>query len=245
MNFSQLKQYLIGNGLLFTAYLLSLVLINLLPREASAQIVEESIKRDELNFSQDLPWGIKKWPYSKVIDVVDLGETVYGRTVIDRYGKDESGGFITQPFSRTKPGKFVFVSLWGSNFDGCYVETVVQIAPKNDIKAEATLPTLLEFSVGGRVFRLPVKETNPKIVTYRYNYLDEDNTPQQALWYANSRIFPVDSDQANGLMNAPIKDVEARMHFGENKSIPFTIGADTVERWQDIYTFNSSCEYIQ
>jgi hypothetical protein len=245
MNFFQFKKYFLGKPFVLVIGLVSLILVKFPPQITFAQIVEETLKRDDLVIDQTLPWGVKQWPYGKVIEVLDLGDTVYGKVVIDRYGKDESGGFISQPFSRTKPGKFVFVSLWGSNLDGCYVETVVQIAPKNEIEAESTLPTLLEFGMDGQIFRLPYKETSPKIITYKYNFLDNNNIQKQALWHMNHRIFPVDSVQASKLINAPIQDIEARMHFGENKSIPFIIGADTVERWQDIYTFNSSCKYVQ
>ena len=244
MNFSQLNKYSIGRRLLFCLCLTGFILLQFMPQKTSAQVVEETLDRDDLNIDKSLPWGVKRWPYSKVIEVQDLGDTTYGRVVIDRYGKDDSGGLVDQPFSKTKPGKFVFVSLWGSNLDGCYVETVVQIAPRTDIEPEATLPTLLELGFDGKIFRLPYKVTNPKIITYRYNYLDGDNAQQRGLWHMNHRIFPIDSNQANELINAPIQDIEARMHFGDSKTIPFTIGADTVERWQDIYSFNSSCQYV-
>lgn len=244
MHFSGWNKYLVSKPLLSIICGATLLMAHLKPQPIAAQIVEETLERDELNVDKSLPWGVKRWPYSKVIEVLDLGDTVYGRVVIDRYGKDESGGLVKRPFSNTKPGKFVFVSMWGSNLDGCYAETVVQVAPKNDINPEATLPTLLEFSVNGELVRLTYKVTNPKIVSYRYDYLGGNNSTQQGIWHMNHRIFPIDSTVAGKLINAPVEDIDARMHFGDSKTIPFTIGKDTVERWQDIYSFNSSCQYV-
>ena len=230
---------------LSTICLTILLLVSAVPDSATAQVIEAEVKKDELKVDSSLPWGIKKWSYGKVIEVRDLGDSIYGRVVIDRYGKDESGGVVKEPFSRNKPGKFIFVSMWGSNLDGCQVETVVQIAPKSSIDPRLTLPTLIEFVVNGERFQLPHKASNPKIISYKYNYLDGNNGEQQALWHMNHRIFPISSLQAEKLRAAPIEDIDARMHFGDSKSIPFTIGVDTVERWQDIYSFNSGCEYIE
>ena len=245
MNCFQLNKHPIGKLLfLFLLCCFSLISINILPQKTAAQVVEETLDKDELKVNENLPWGIKKWPYGKIIEVKDLAKSIYGRMVIDRYGIDESYAPVKQPFSRIKPGKLVIVSMWGSDLDGCYVETVIQVAPKNNINPEITLPTLIELAIGNEILELTPKLTNPQIITYRYNYLDGRNSQKRGLWHMNRRVFNLDSVQASKLINAPIEDVKARMHFGTVKTIPFKIGVDTVERWQDIYSFNSSCQYI-
>ena len=243
MNFSRFNKYLPTKTILFISAFVGITLGQLNPQIANAQIVEESLDRDDLVIDSSLPWGIKKWPHSKIIEVLDLADSVYGLVVIDRYGIDESNSAITQPFSRIKPGKTVFASIWGSNLDGCYVETIVQAAPKNEINPEATLPTLLELGIGGRIVSFSPRETNPEIISYRYNYLGKNNSQQQSIWHMNHRVFDIDATTASRLSNAPIESVRARMHFG-NKTIPFDIGVDTVERWQDIFSFNSTCQYV-
>ena len=244
MNFSHCNKYLLSKPLLLMLGFISLGLFQLTPPRVTAQIVEETLDKDELEIDENLPWGIKKWPYSKVVEVQDLAKSAYGRIVIDRYGIDESISPIKQPFSRIKPGKLVFASIWGSSLDGCYVETIIQAAPKNDIEPEATLPTLLEVGIDGEIIELVPRVANTEIISYRYNYLDGNSSQQNGVWHMNHRIFDIDSAQANKLMNAPIEDMKARFHFGSSKTIAFTIGADTVERWQDVYSFNSSCEYV-
>ena len=228
---------------LFRLFLFGISLANITvfatAQNATAQIVEETLNKDDLQIDSSLPWGIKKWPYSKVVEVLDLG-TVAGRVVIDRYGIDESLSPIKQPFSRIKPGKTVFATIWSNNLDGCYVETIVQAAPKNVIDPNATLPTLLELGIDGRLMKISPRQTNPEIISYRYSYLSNNNSQQEAIWHMNHRIFDLSSEQANALMNAPIEDIQARMYFG-NKTFPLEIGADTVERWQDIYSFNPDC----
>ncbi len=220
------------------------ICMQLTPHVVTAQTAEQLLDRDDLVIDESLPWGIKKWPQGKVIELLDLASSVYGRIVIDRYGIDESGAAIKQPFSRIKPGKVVLASIWGSNLDGCYVETVVQVAPKTNIPPQATLPTLLEIAVGDRILELIPREGNPKIISYRYNYLDGENSQRQSIWHMNHRIFDLDSQQASRLINAPIENLKARMHFGDTKSISFEIDANTVQRWQDIFYFNSSCQYV-
>lgn len=234
----------LNQSLLFILSFVSLISLQSLSQTATAQIVEETLDKDDLVIDESLPWAIKKWPHSKVVEVLDLASSVYGRIVIDRYGIDESGSAINQPYSRIKPGKVVLSSIWGSNLDGCYVETIVQAAPKADISPEATLPTLLEIGVGDRILALTPREGNPEIISYKYNYLDGANSQRNSIWHMNHRVFDLDSQHANRLINAPIEDLKARMHFGETKSISFEIDADTVERWQDVFAFNSSCQYI-
>ena len=130
MNFSHFPKYLPSTPLLLILTFISLVSIQLTPQpDPGASSGRKPLEKDDLTIDSSLPWGIKRWPYSKVIEVLDLAESAYGRIVIDRYGIDESDAPIKQPFSRTKPGKLVFASLWGSNLDGCYVETIVQAAP--------------------------------------------------------------------------------------------------------------------
>ena len=244
MNLSHFSKYFPNTPLLLILTLIGLVSIQLTPQHTLAQVVEQTLEKDDLTIDSSLPWGVKRWPYSKVIEVLDLAESVYGRIVIDRYGIDESEAPIKQPFSRIKPGKLVFATLWGNNLDGCYVETVVQAAPKTNINAEATLPTLLELGINGQIIELTPRVTNPEIISYRYNYLDGKNAQQRGIWHMNHRIFNIDSAQANQLINAPVEDIKARFHFGSVKTVSFTIGADTVERWQDVYSFNSSCQYV-
>ena len=211
------------------------------PKTAQAQAVEETLNKDDLQIDSSLPWGIKKWPYSKVVEVIDLG-TVAGRIVIDRYGIDESFSPIKQPFSRIKPGKTVFATIWSNDFDGCYLETIVQAAPKKENRSQSNFTlTILKIGIDGeRIMELTPRETNPEIISYRYSYLGDDNSQQEAIWHMNHRIFDLNSEQAQVLANAPIEDLSARMYFG-NKTLPLEIGADTVERWQDIYSFNPSC----
>ncbi|MCC0178780.1 hypothetical protein I4641_17555 [Waterburya agarophytonicola K14] len=243
MNFFHIRQYLPSKALLFIIFFVGLALTQLKPQITTAQVVEETLDKDDLVIDSSLPWGIKRWPYSKVIEVLDLSASAYGRIVIDRFGIDESLSPIKQPFSRTKPGKLVFASIWGSNLDGCYVETIVQAAPKNDINPEETLPTLLEIGVGNRIVKLTPRVTNPEIISYRYSYLGDDNSQQESIWHMNHRIFDIDADVASKLISAPVENVKARMHFG-SKTVPFEIGVDTVERWQDIFSFNSTCKYV-
>ncbi len=244
MNFAYSKKYLISKPFLFTVAVIGSIFMQFTTQSSTAQVAEETLEKDDLAIDSSLPWGVKRWPYSKVIEVLDLAESVYGRIVIDRYGIDESDAPIKQPFSRTKPGKLVFASLWGSDLDGCYVETIVQAAPKNNIEPEATLPTLLELAIDGQIIELIPRITNPEIISYRYSYLDGKNAQQRGVWHMNHRIFNIDSAQASRLINAPVEDIKARFYFGSTKTIAFTIGADTVERWQDVYSFNTSCEYV-
>ena len=113
MNFSHCNKYLLSKPLLLMLGLISLVWFQLTPPRVTAQIVEETLDKDDLEIDENLPWGIKKWPYSTVVEVQDLAKSAYGRIVIDRYGIDESISPIKQPFSRIKPGKLVFCFYMG------------------------------------------------------------------------------------------------------------------------------------
>lgn len=90
MNFSDYGKYLANQSLLLAIGFISLVMMQLTPQPATAQVVEETMAKDDLVINSSLPWGIKRCPYSKVVEVLDLTDNVYGRIVIDRYGIDES-----------------------------------------------------------------------------------------------------------------------------------------------------------
>ena len=107
---------------------------------------------DEIATS-NLRWGGPKLPYGKVANIKDnLVDKVLGTGVIDRHGV---GSGVTSPmgvFSSPENAELVFISLWKSTSKGCFVEMVIQHAPKPDKPdfgtAKSMVPVRLELGIG-------------------------------------------------------------------------------------------------
>jgi hypothetical protein len=231
-------------------------------QQAIAQVV---IDQDSLNIAKGIPWGAGGFPFSQVANIKDsLVDSIAGKVVIDRHGDGPSG--LGGPFSNPYPGRFVIVSLWGSNLDGCFLQVVVQKSP-NDGQAELQqlVPKTLEIGVNNQIIEL---ERNPstKVRGFKVDYtytegggtsvgnligsllFGGNNQPAQnsgkkisSNWYMANTLFAVDQGTANLLRSAQPKEIRIRLRFenGDARIIP--LGKGTVEKWPEVYGFNSTC----
>jgi hypothetical protein len=206
--------------------------------KAKAQNIEGKITEDELNTRSGLPWSGGTFPWSKVVEIQDsLVNSPVGRIVIDKH--TEGVSFINFPL---RPGQIVFITFWGSKIEGCYVELIYQIAPWNRMNQKMITPEFLEIGVKDQIVKLIPQEVKPHFYSFNYSYKDGENT-YNAIWYMVRQLFVIDQATANVLMNAPNKEVKARIRFPDSTEI-FPIGRGTVQRWKDTYNFNPSCNSL-
>lgn len=203
-----------------------------------------TIAEDDLSTTGGLPWGGRNWTYSEPVEIQDgLVGTPVGKVVFDRHGVDKSNTSLLfkRPFSAIRPGKSVFITLWGSKIEGCFAEMIVQIAPKEEIPPETITPTLLELGIGGQILQIQPQQ-DASFRSYEYTYT-EDKSERRAIWYMVRQLFPVDGAVAAVLSNAEPQDIKARVNFGDN-SLIVPLGEETVKSWKDAYAFNPSCQAL-
>jgi hypothetical protein len=56
------------------------------------------------------------------------------------------------------------------------------------------------------------------------------------------QLFAVDATAASILSSAPADNIKARITYADKSSTILPIGQKTVERWQNAYNFNPSCQ---
>ena len=67
MNFSHAYQCFSRKALLFILCFAGLTLTQLTPQVTTAQVVEETLDKDDLVIDSSLPWGIKIWPIIRLL----------------------------------------------------------------------------------------------------------------------------------------------------------------------------------
>jgi len=154
-----------------------------------------------------------------------------------------------QPFSEPAPGKQVYISAWGAKDTGCFAEIIMQLAPKGNFKDSDFLIKEVEMGLGsGRQLKLkPPTGVTPK--TYRGNYTytvsnNSLNSDQEANFLVSKTSLGMNKDAALLLMNAPKREVKARIVLA-NGSIIMPIGIKTVERWKKVFSVNPTCENLR
>jgi hypothetical protein len=213
----------------------------------SLTIAQTSIDEDKLDTVNGMPWAGNSLPFDKIADIKDaLVNTPLGKVVMDRHGEDPLGNIFTAPFAGPSPGRFAIVSLWGSKIEGCFVKMIVQSAPsdgKTDL-AEIS-PKLIELGIKEQILQLtPSPNTKARGFQGKYTYdVYENNTKYERsnTWYMTDTLFDISADAANLLRSAPAKEIRARLTFENGDTKIFPIGSGTVKRWQEAYSFNSSC----
>ncbi|MGB6016424.1 MAG: hypothetical protein WBG32_16950, partial [Nodosilinea sp.] len=130
--------------------------------EAQAE-VETRMNGDSL-VSVSLPWAASRWPFNQVVELQrnSIDSTVMGRVVFDRHGIDENPvlGLVRAPFASPYPGRLVFVSTWGSQNNGCYMELVLQLAAARAIQnTQMVVPTEVMLNIGGQVVTLQAQSS--------------------------------------------------------------------------------------
>lgn len=215
---------------------------------ATAQEVEGAIAEDSLEFAEGTTWGGDDFPYSKVVEIKDaLVDSPVGRVVLDRHGVGGKTvlGIRSAPFTSPMPGGEVYISLWGSKIEGCFVQLIVQRAPMQQPTKESMAPKFLELGIGGRILQLTTQNVPPEFFTGNYVYpiYTSSGTTRQGsgIWYMSRQLFSVDSTAASILSSAPADNIKARITYADRSSTILPIGKKTVERWQNAYSFNPSC----
>lgn len=229
--------------------LLLMVGMGVLPKPAFGQsTIEASIDQDNLNTRGGVRWGGGNWPYSKVTEVKDsLVGTVVGRVVLDRHGVDRSymSGFINSPFTSPEPVKLVFITLWGSNAQGCFAELLFQYATTSggDIEeiTKSIVPKTLEIGINRQIVELPAQPFD-KSRRFANNYVwERNNRARSGTWYMTRNLFSIDAPVAKVLSDAPQEEVKARITFQNDETMTFPIGGNTVARWKDSFALNPTC----
>lgn len=208
------------------------------------QQIEAAIAEDDLSTRKGISWGGGNFPYSQVVAIQDsLVNAPVGRVVLDKHGIDESSSgliLIQNPFSSPAPGKSVFITLWGSKIEGCFVEAVVQLAPEEKIVPESIIPTMLEVGISDRIVQLSPQKSRPKLGSFKYKYT-VNKAKRSGTWYMARQIFAIDSGTAKLLSSVSAQEVKARLNFGDDDSLVIPIGVETVKRWKQVYSFNPAC----
>lgn len=223
----------------------------------AAQVpVEGVINGDQLVTINGIPWAARNWQFSRVLGIQrdSIDSTVVGRVVLDRHGEDTQPEFgIRSPFAAPEPGRVVFVSAWGSNNSGCFVELIVQAATTADQTVDASLiiPTRIELVVGGERVTLEAAQNVPGVgrhhsFQYSYSALVSQNDELVSVNYPGlgvmaRHLFPVSADQARILRSAPAQDVPIRVTLTNRSPITIPIGDATVERWSSVFGYNPAC----
>jgi hypothetical protein len=223
---------------------------------------EASIAEDDISTRKGISWGGGNFPYSQVLTIQDsLVSSPVGRVILDKHGIDDSGATasssfntgnslvgsligslvpIEAPFSAPAPGKSVFITLWGSKIEGCFVEAIIQVAPEKTIAAKSIVPTMLELGIDDRIIQLTPQGNKPKVGSIEYTY-KEKKSERESKWYMARQIFPIDAATAKIFANAPAEETKARFDFEDEDSIVIPIGKGTVEGWKQAYSFNPAC----
>jgi hypothetical protein len=217
-------------------------------RSAIAQKNETAIYEDNLNTADGLKWSGPKLPYRRTVDIRDsLVETPLGKVAADRHGVGASinlADMIGGTYSHPVPGRSVYISLWGSKIEGCFVEMVVQVAPNsNTLDMNTIVPKLLEIGIGGQLLELPPQSaTQPKVLSQNYKYYGADlKTEYTGTWYMTRNVFVVDSTIAKILTSAPVADARARLTLLDGQKVLIPIKKETVSSWKTAYAFNPAC----
>jgi|GEM_PF-1567784 len=206
---------------------------------------------DDLNRARNgtLRWGGRGLPYKEAVEIRDsLVNTMLGKVVADRHGVGHSGPFgIFGAAHAPFPGNAIFVSLWGSKIEGCFVEMIVQYAPPGGkIDPKAITPVLMEIGVGDRIVELP-PQSNVKITPFKraYNYTVRQNGQDREVssyWYMSHNLFAVDATVAKLLSKAPRgKEARVRLTYEDNNSDVIKLDDETVDEWREAYGFNPNC----
>ena len=203
---------------------------------------EASILEDDLNMSKGLPWGGRNWPYSQVTNIQEgLVNTTVGKIVIDKH-EDTNGSW----FGYLLPGKKNFISFFGSKVEGCFVKLVYQYASAStSIEPKTIIPVRLEIGVGDKIVRLSSENSENKYWQKDYTYSVYENSKSEertGRWYMSSQNFLATAEQVRLLRSSPEDEVKARITFADDSTIIFPIGIETVRRWKNVYSFNSSCK---
>jgi hypothetical protein len=227
----------------------------------NTQTAIAQIKEDSLDFRKILPpWGANNWPYNEVVDIQDsLTDKVLGKVIIDHHGVAGTpvGGGLAQlitsslmkdPFKEILPHAQVFISLWGSRVEGCFVDYILQYAASStqSIDLNTIIPTLLEIQVGEQTIELPpLPQITEAKQSYDYSYEISDNNNKkstvQSKWYMTRNAFVIDGAVASVLRNAPAGEVRTRLTLANGERLIVPIGENTVSQWKDAYSFNPSC----
>jgi hypothetical protein len=217
--------------------------------------VEGVINNDRLVTVNGIPWAAAGWRFSRLfaIERDSIDSTIIGRVVLDRHGEDNQPILgIREPFAGPRPGRVVFVSGWGSNDDGCFVELMIQVARTLDERVDPRLivPTQLDMMVNGQRLTLTAT-TAPDVQRYGmfpYNYVQPVNrggewvsVNLQGVWSMSRHVFVLNARQAQILSSAPAQNVPIRITLANLSPITFPIGKGTVERWSGAYGFNPAC----
>jgi len=222
-------------------------------------IAQVSVTEEQIDIRRGLSWGGNKLPYNDVADIKDsLTDKILGKLVIDHHGVsgtpvgDDWAGhlahaMVNNPFSRVYPGGQVFISLWGSRSEGCFVDYVLQYAASpedNNVDLNQIKPTLLEIQIGSQTIELPpfsqvtdTKESRDYSYTVRSGRLQINGK-----WYMTRNVFVVDAAIANVLRNAPSAEVRTRLTLANGKRIIVPIGSGTVSKWKEAYGYNPTCQ---
>lgn len=215
-----------------------------------AQVVEQTITEDALNSGGGVRWGGRGWPFSELTAIEEtlVGSPV-GRIVLDRHGVGSgtsSFSWIGSRFSAPDPGRTVFISAWGSKYEGCFVELIVQRAPVTPpLDASAVIPVQLDIGVNGQVIQLTANANDGDAFQNNYtytNYEDGESVEYSSTWYMGRQVFPLDATIAQLLGNAPAEEVRTRVTFANDTAEIYRIGDETVRRWQGAYSFNRNCQ---
>ena len=212
--------------------------------------VEETIAEDSLNSGGGVRWGGRGWPFSELTAIEEtlVGSTV-GRIVLDRHGVgsgSSSFAWLASRFSAPDPGRTVFISAWGSKYEGCFVELIVQRAPITPpLESSAVIPVQLDIGVNGQVIQLTANASDGDAFQENYtysNYEDGESVEYSSTWYMGRQVFPIDANIAQILGDAPAEEVRTRVTFANDTAEIYKIGDETVRRWQGAYSFNRNCQ---
>lgn len=218
-------------------------------------VAEGVINADELVTINGIPWAANGWSFSKVLDIQrdSIDSTIVGRVVLDRHGIDTQPIFgISAPFASPYPGRFVIISSWGSNDNGCFAELIFQVAtPQQEVDGSVLIPTQIEMVLNGERVTLNAVENAPRAgrsLAFEYTYSkwvtrngESVSVSRSGTWVMARHLFPVDADQASALRSAPVEDVPIRITLANRSPVTMPIGDQTVERWASAYNYNASC----
>ncbi|MFM2060445.1 MAG: hypothetical protein RLZZ507_115 [Cyanobacteriota bacterium] len=226
---------------------LALALVPLL-LNFNAEIADAApaIYEDELTTTRGLRWGAPGLPYNEAADIKDsLVDTVLGKVVPDRHGIGASSLGLFGPFQGPQYGRLVFVSLWGSKIEGCFVEMIIQYSPSDgQANANEIVPKLLEVGIGSQAIALPPQANTQKSFSQGYSYEIEREKRKyivNSTWYMTRNTFALDSNIASILSNAPVKQTRARLTLANGETMIIPIGEGTVKKWKEAYSFNPYC----
>lgn len=223
---------------------------------AAQSSAEVQMSGDDLNTIFGLPWAADDWPFGKTIQVQrnSIDPTVVGHLVLDRHGVD-SAVLIKAPFAGPRPGRVVLISGWQSFDGGCVAELIIQVAVEpSQLDASVLIPTEIAMNVNGQVVTLPslpdeVSYSDATAFEYSETVWDDAadeyvtlNKP--GVWYTARHLFRISEANAAILRQAPAEDTTLRVVLNNRQPFTYTIGESTTERWDDVFSFNPSCDRL-